>query len=595
MPTPSIRCLLTIPLVLSLAAAAFAQTDELFDSNGTKIRYVTDGKGEAVVLLHGWMSDSSFWGRDLRGETQLNSMPGFQAIAIDCRGHGQSDKPHDVAKYGPEMAADVVRLMDHLKIEKAHFIGYSSGAFLIGKIAAMHPERVLSIIYAGQAPLLIAPKATVESAEVKKEQPSEVEVFAKVVEEGGDLGEYLIAVSPADKKLTAAQAKMLAKVFYGGKDLRAFVAAGRSYPQLAVAVEDLQRCKAPTLFLHGSEESATVKSLVQAAHERLGHGSIELVPGSDHITTPANPVFGQKVKDFLLAQLKSHQAAQVVLHDKTASELIAADAVVEKLSGALKFAEGPVWREAEQALVFSDIPAGKLLRWTAKDGVQEWQASEQSNGNTIDREGRLISCQHAARNVVRREADGKVTVLADKFEGKLLNSPNDVAVRNDGTLWFTDPDYGLGKRAKEQPGNFVYRLDPKTGALAIVQRDFHEPNGLCFAPDHNRLYVADSGKKQRIGAFPVQADHTLGAPTFWIEGGSDGMRCDRLGNLYTTHSTGVRIFSPEGKSLATIQLDQDPTNCAFGGTDGKTLFVTARTDLYRVPLLVAGASMPAVK
>ena len=129
------------------------------------------------------MSDSSFWGRDLRGETQLNSMPGFQAIAIDCRGHGQSDKPHDVAKYGPEMAADVVRLMDHLKIEKAHFIGYSSGAFLIGKIAAMHPERVLSIIYAGQAPLLIAPKAAVESAEVKKEQPSEVEVFAKVVEE----------------------------------------------------------------------------------------------------------------------------------------------------------------------------------------------------------------------------------------------------------------------------------------------------------------------------------------------------------------------------------------------------------------------------
>lgn len=155
-----------------------------------------------------------------------------------------------------------------------------------------------------------------------------------------------------------------------------------------------------------------MKSLVQAAHERLGHGSIELVPGGDHITTPANPVFGQKVKDFLLAQLKSHQAAQVVLHDKTASELIAADAVVEKLSGALKFAEGPVWREAEQALVFSDIPAGKLLRWTAKDGVQEWQASEQSNGNTIDREGRLISCQHAARNVVRREADGKVTVLA---------------------------------------------------------------------------------------------------------------------------------------------------------------------------------------
>ncbi|MBM4062051.1 MAG: SMP-30/gluconolactonase/LRE family protein [Planctomycetes bacterium] len=284
--------------------------------------------------------------------------------------------------------------------------------------------------------------------------------------------------------------------------------------------------------------------------------------------------------------------AQVVLHEKSAAELIAADAVVEKLSGSLQFAEGPVWLGKEQSLVFSDIPAGKLLRWTAKDSVQDWQKAEQGNGNTLDLDGRLVTCQHGARDVVRREADGKLTVLADRFEGKALNSPNDVVVRHDGTVWFTDPTYGLGKRKQEQPGNFVYRLDPKQGALTVVQRDFHQPNGLCFSPDHGRLYVADSGRKQRVGAFDVKADGTLGEPAFWIEGGSDGMRCDRLGNLYTTHLAGVRIFSPAGKLLATIGLDQIPTNCAFGGADGTELLGTARTDLYRVRLRVAGAAVP---
>jgi pimeloyl-ACP methyl ester carboxylesterase len=314
MPKTSPRCSLAIAFLLSISAPAFAQQDELFDSNGTKIRYVSEGTGEAIVLIHGWMSDSSFWGRDLRGETKLKSAPGFRAIAIDCRGHGQSDKPHEVEKYGNEMAADVVRLLAHLKIEKAHLVGYSSGAFIVGKVAAMQPERVLSIVYAGQAPLLIAPKSVEpESVEPKpvaeptpavKAEPSEVEIFAAAVEAGRDLGEYLIAVTPADKpKLTPAQAKVLAKMFYGGKDLRAFVAAGRSFPQLAVAVEDLQRCQAPTLFLHGSEESAHLKEMVASCRERLGHGRIEVVPGGDHITTPGNPEFGRILMDFL----KAHQ------------------------------------------------------------------------------------------------------------------------------------------------------------------------------------------------------------------------------------------------------------------------------------------------
>ncbi|MCU0864280.1 MAG: alpha/beta hydrolase [Planctomycetes bacterium] len=298
---------LWLPLLLTLAGTtATAQQDELFDSNGTKIRYVTEGAGEAIVLLHGWMGDSSFWGRDLRGETRLKTMPGFQAIAIDCRGHGQSDKPHDTTQYGPELAADVVRLLDHLKIEKAHLVGYSSGAFVVGKVAAMHPQRVLSIVYAGQAPLLVPPQPAIEAGAepvpAAKAPPSEVEQFAAAVASGRDLGEYLIAITPPDRpKLTPAQAKALAKLLYGGKDLQAAIACGRTFPQLAVTVEDLQRCTAPTLFLHGSEESASVQAAVTAAHARLAHGSIELVPGGDHITTPANPVFGQKLKEFLRA------------------------------------------------------------------------------------------------------------------------------------------------------------------------------------------------------------------------------------------------------------------------------------------------------
>ncbi len=284
--------------------------------------------------------------------------------------------------------------------------------------------------------------------------------------------------------------------------------------------------------------------------------------------------------------------AQVSILDPAAKELFAEGAGVETLAADLQFCEGPVWLVEADALLFSDIPANRWLRWTAKDGTRTWKASAGANGNTLDREGRLLSCQHGARNLVRHEADGALTVLAAAFDGKPLNSPNDVVVRADGTIWFTDPTYGLGKRAREQPGNFVYRLDPAGGALTVVQREFDQPNGLCFSPDHKRLYVADSGKGQRIGAFDVRADGTLGEAAFWIAGGSDGMRCDAEGNLYTTQRDGVIVYSPAGKRLARIGLGQIPTNCAFGGPDGTDLFVTARTHLYRIPMRVQGAAMP---
>jgi len=265
----------------------------VFDSNGVKIRYVTAGAGEAVVLIHGWMADSSMWGRDQSGNTRLNTSgtDGFRLIALDCRGHGKSDKPHDPEKYGPEMAADVVRLLDHLEIEKAHLIGYSSGAFIAGKVAATHPKRVLSIVYAGQAPLVAGSKAP---------QSSEVEVFAKAVDEGQDLGSYIIAVTPSGRpKPNEALASGLAKIMFAGKDVKAFAAAGRSFPKLEVTRKQLRTCKAPVLFIHGGNESAYVRERVAAVRKLLGRGELKIVKGGDHMTTLAKPEFSSALIKFL--------------------------------------------------------------------------------------------------------------------------------------------------------------------------------------------------------------------------------------------------------------------------------------------------------
>jgi len=289
----------------------------------------------------------------------------------------------------------------------------------------------------------------------------------------------------------------------------------------------------------------------------------------------------------LLAVLPLH--AQVNIEDPAASALVAEDAKVEKLAGGMKFTEGPVWIAEKKQLIFSDIPASKLMQWTAAKGLEEFRPSENANGNTLDTEGRLISCQHSARNIVRTEKDGSLTVVVDQHAGKKLNSPNDAAVKSDGTIWFTDPPYGLPKgQAKEQEGNFVYRFDPKTKQTTIVSKDFDMPNGIAFSPDEKRLYIADSGKGQQVGAFDVKPDGTLGDAVWWAEGGSDGLRVDVKGNIYTTASDGVRIYSPEGKRLATITIPEHPANCAFGGADFSMLFVTARTGLYSVKLKVAG-------
>lgn len=279
--------------------------------------------------------------------------------------------------------------------------------------------------------------------------------------------------------------------------------------------------------------------------------------------------------------------------------LIASGAKVQKLAGDMKFTEGPAWIPAKKALVFSDIPNSKLMQWSEKEGLSVFRQSEQSNGNILDLEGRLISCQHAARNLVRTEADGSIKVLVDKFDGKRLNSPNDVAVKSDGTLWFTDPPWGLTGPG-ELPGHWVFKFDPATGEIEPVIKDLAMPNGINFSPDESRLYVADTGGNAKhpdpafhklpgtISCYEVGKDGKLGKRLFQIEQGSDGMTVDVKGNLYTTHGK-VHVYNADGKKLETIDVPEGPANVTFGGDDYKTLFITARTSLYSVRMKNAGA------
>lgn len=189
------------------------------------------------------------------------------------------------------------------------------------------------------------------------------------------------------------------------------------------------------------------------------------------------------------------------------AEIIEENTKVEKLAGEMTFAEGPVWIPAKKMLVFSDIPNSRLMQWSEAEGLKEFRASERSNGNILDLEGRLISCQHAARNVVRTEEDGSIKVLVDKFDGQRFNSPNDIAVRSDGTFWFTDPCWGMeGKH--ELPGHWVFTFDPTSGKVEPIIKDLAMPNGINFSPDESRLFVADTGGHPR---HPDKAFHQSAA------------------------------------------------------------------------------------
>jgi len=268
-------------------------------------------------------------------------------------------------------------------------------------------------------------------------------------------------------------------------------------------------------------------------------------------------------------------------------------AQVRKLAGDMKFTEGPVWLARDGGfLVFSDIPADELKRWSEKDGLATFRKpSHNANGNLLDREGRLISCEHGGRRLSILDAGGTLRTLVDKFEGKSFNSPNDVAVAADGAVYFTDPDYGLRGKPGELGGNWVFRFDPKTNDLRVLAKDFDKPNGIAFSPDGKRLYIADSGKPRHIRVFDVESDGGVSNGRVFCaldQGAPDGIRCDVDGRVWSSAGDGVRIHDISGKLLGTIAVPEVPANLCFGGADRKTLFITARTSLYAIEVRVKG-------
>ena len=305
----------------------------------------------------------------------------------------------------------------------------------------------------------------------------------------------------------------------------------------------------------------------------------------------------------LLSSVASSGFAAADFQIENATEFarcVSADAKVTRLATDFGFTEGPTWIKSGAYLVFSDIPKDELKKWTPGGGIEDFRKpSRNANGNTTDLNGRLLTCEHSGRRVAVLEKDGSVKTLVDSFEGKKLNSPNDVVVKNDGTIWFTDPEYGLKmnpqtkqREGKEQAGNHVYRHDPKTGKTTAVVRDFVQPNGLAFSPDERRLYIADSGTPKHIRVFDVASDGTLSNGKVFCaidKGGPDGIRVDRDGRVWSSAGDGVQIFDRNGTLIGKILVPEAPANLCFGGHDGKTLFITARRSLYSIRANVTGA------
>ena len=294
-----------------------------------------------------------------------------------------------------------------------------------------------------------------------------------------------------------------------------------------------------------------------------------------------------------VALLAAESEPFVIKNESEFRKCVAADARVEKLAGDMGFTEGPAWHP-DGFLIFSDIPNNELKKWTKAGGLTTYRKpSQNANGNTTDRAGRLVSAEHSGRRISVTEKDGTVKAVVEACDGKKFSSPNDVVVKSDGTFWFTDPPYGLPKdQKKEQEGNYVFRFDPAKQSTTAVIKDGNMPNGLCFSPDEKKLYVADSGSPRYIRVFDVKADGTVGAGTIFAaidKGGPDGIRCDAGGRIWSSAGDGVHIFATDGSLAGKILVPESPANLCFGGADGKTLFITARKSLYSIPVLVGGA------
>lgn len=292
--------------------------------------------------------------------------------------------------------------------------------------------------------------------------------------------------------------------------------------------------------------------------------------------------------------------------DASFKDCLIGHARVERLWTGARWSEGPAWFAAGRYLIWSDIPNNRMLRYDETDGsVSVFRhPSNNSNGNTVDAQGRLVTCEHLARRVTRTEVDGSISVIADSYQGKRFNSPNDVVVKSDGSIWFTDPPYGIlsdyeGKRAESEIGAcHVYRVDP-SGEITQVTTDYVKPNGLAFSPDETVLYIADTGAShdpqgpRHIRMHDVNADGTLGPGEVFATctaGLFDGFRCDRDGRIWTSAADGVHCYDPSGTLIGKILIPETVANVCFGGPQLNRLFICGTTSLYSAFLTVNGIS-----
>lgn len=271
------------------------------------------------------------------------------------------------------------------------------------------------------------------------------------------------------------------------------------------------------------------------------------------------------------------------------------NAKIDRVATGFQFTEGPIWFAEENYLLFSDIPANKIFKLTPDGKLTIFrEPSNNSNGLTRDKQGRLIACEHGKRRVTRTETDGSITILADKFQGKNLNSPNDVVVKSDGAIYFTDPPYGIKPEQQEQPIKGVYRLSPDGNEIIVVADDFIKPNGLAFSPDEKQLYIDDS-ERRHIRVFDVKIDGTIANGRIFYDmnikkpGLPDGMKVDVQGHIYCTGAGGVWVFDRKGNHLGTIVTPEQPANCAWGDEDWQSLYITARTSVYKIRVNIPGA------
>lgn len=292
----------------------------------------------------------------------------------------------------------------------------------------------------------------------------------------------------------------------------------------------------------------------------------------------------------------------VEIRDERFRQVVGDDVPLEQLATGFIFTEGAMWNAKTNELVFSDMPGDIVRKWSESDGVTTFrQPSDKQNGHYFDLEGRLLSCSHAASNLTREESDGSITVLASHYNGKELNSPNDVIVKSDGAIYFSDPTYGrmdVFGLLREQDLDFqgVYRLDPVTGNLSLLASDFGQPNGLTFSLDEKQLFINDTDHGH-IRVFDVANDGTISGGEIWAtpegpgEGGCDGMKLDSEGNIYCTGPGGIHVYAPDATALGVIQVPEVTANFTWGGDDLKTLYMTASTSLYSTRVNVPGRSI----